>query len=124
MKSSDDTKMVYAFISDFTVSSFLHQLTSFGDVSFNLHVLPEMADFLRAGCEKWETCVGHFADLPDIELDSGEQTTKYIKWPPLQLLTLFNYLTGRLVLDMRAAPNVRFVDGAAEILLKTSVDIR
>ncbi|CAJ0957841.1 unnamed protein product, partial [Mesorhabditis belari] len=97
---ADTEKMVYTYISDHSVSTFLRQLSTFGDVKFNLHVLPEIADFLRPQCAKFELCVGQFADLQTV-----------------------NPASGRLVVRSRTPPRIRFHQGAAHIHLKTSVEM-
>ncbi|CAJ0566847.1 unnamed protein product, partial [Mesorhabditis spiculigera] len=97
---SDIERMAYTYISDHTVSTFLRQLSTFGDVRFNLHVLPEIADFLRPSCAKFEPCIGHYAQLDGV-----------------------NAASGRLVVRSRASPKVRFHPGHAAIRLKTTVEL-
>lgn len=72
INEEDDKKMVNVYLSDYTFNSFFHQLSSYGDVVFKLHLIPEMAAFLRTMCLPFESCMGNYASINGVDEGSGE----------------------------------------------------
>lgn len=66
--------MIYTYISEFVLNSFLKQLDAFGNIELLLNAEPEFQEMLQLNCSENQECMGDFLqDAGLYEPDSGKQ---------------------------------------------------
>ncbi|VDN20955.1 unnamed protein product [Gongylonema pulchrum] len=106
----DKSKMVYIYITEFVLNSFLKKLDTFGNTALLLSAVPEFDGLLQLNCSENLECMGDFLqDAEPYQFDSG---TMLLKMRSPAVATLRD---GFMLLDLNLKVTVSYVQDGVDV---------